>query len=168
MKQRVGSAIEELEGDVSGRIYQKSVVTHPERIPGVVAAGIPRIDGGHGAGIRRDQRREREDTVAVLAAACRQSRGHSVAQPRKKAFAFTAVVHRIFVEGLREPVTLRRSYRRDAKVGPESLAVTRGTLLPLRRGVIRLAKTGREPGARDGVRSESVEDVVVEFRRLRR
>jgi hypothetical protein len=91
MKQRVGSAVDEFQGDISAHIYEESVVAHPECIFGAISVGIPRVNGSHGAGIRRDQRREREDAVAVLAAACCQSRDHSMAQSWEHTFALAAV-----------------------------------------------------------------------------
>ena len=160
VKQGVGSAIEELQSDVPAHISQQAVVAHPKCILGVVAAGIPAIDGRHRAGIRRDERREREDAVAVFAAARRQGRNHGMAQPRKHAFALTAVVQRVFPEGFRQRIARRRAYRCDAKVRSESLAVALSALLPLRRGVIRLADASRERCAGSWIRAERVEEVV--------
>ena len=98
-EQGVGSAVEELQADVPGYVSHHGVAAHPERIPGAVAAGVPAVDGRHGACIRRDKRRKREDAVAVFAAACCQGRNHSVAQPRQHALALTAVIQSIFFEG---------------------------------------------------------------------
>src|SRR5580693_3127243 len=134
-KQGVGPAIEELKAEICTRIPQKAVVAHPERVLGIVTAWIPPIDRSHGSGIRSDEIRKRKDAMAVLAAAGREGRDHGVTQPRKHAFALTAVIQRVFPEGPRKRVARGRAYSGDAEVGPESLGVTLGTLLPRRRSV---------------------------------
>jgi len=98
-EQGVGSAVKELKADVPGYVSHHGVAAHPERIPGPVAAGVPTVDSRHRTCIRRDKRREREDAVAVFAAARCQGRNHGVAQPRQHALAFTAVIQSIFFEG---------------------------------------------------------------------
>ena len=72
-KQRVGSTVKKFQADVSAYVSQHDVVAHPERIFAVVAVGIPRVDGSHGACIGGDKRREGKHSVAVFAAACGES-----------------------------------------------------------------------------------------------
>src|ERR1035438_2059155 len=164
----VWPTIEEFKGDVFTYIPQQAVVAYSETILGVVTAGIPSIDGSHGTGIRSEQRREREDAVAIFAAACCQGRNHGMSQPRKQPFALTAVIQRVFLEGFRERIARRRSYRCDAEVRPDSLAITLRALLPFRRSILHLANASSKSRADDGIRAESVEGVVAELRCLRR
>jgi hypothetical protein len=58
----VGAAIRELQDDVPAHISQQFVVAHSETILGIVAAGIPPIDGSHGAGAHEATRAEKEKT----------------------------------------------------------------------------------------------------------
>ena len=167
-EQGVGSAIEELQGDVPAHVSQQVVVAHAERIPGIVAAGVPTVHRRHGGCIRRDECRDREDAVAVIAAPCGQGRNHGMAQPRQHAFALTAVVQRVFFEGLGQRITRGGAYGCYAKVGPESLAITLCASPPVRRCIPGLVKARREGGADDGIRAERVEELVVDLRLLRR
>src|ERR1022692_3023545 len=84
MKQGMGSAVNKFKSDVPAHISQHGVVTHPQCVLAVVAVGIPRIDGSHGAGIRSDERRKRKYTMAILAAAGCKGRGHGMTQSRGK------------------------------------------------------------------------------------
>src|ERR1035437_4755294 len=124
------SAIEEFQGDVSTHVPEHTVVAHSETILVIVAAGIPAIDGRHGAGIRSNQIRKRKDAMAIVATACCKGRNYGMAQPPKHAFTLTAVIQCVFVEGFRERIARRRSHRRDAEVGTESLAITLCALTP--------------------------------------
>src|ERR1700686_4771444 len=162
------SAIEEFQGDVSANRPQQGVVAHAQRIRGFVAAWIPRIHSSHGASIWSDQSRDRKHAMALFAAACCESGNHGVAQPWKHAFALTAVIQRVFLEGFSEGVARRRSNRRDAEVGREPLAVTLRSLFPFRRSVFPLVNASRECCADDGIGAERVEGVVVNLRFLRR
>src|SRR5208282_5881628 len=132
------SVIEKFKGDVCAYIPQQAVVAHSERILVIVAAGILAINGRHGAGIRSNQIRKRKDAMAIIAAACNKGRNHGMAQPPKHAFALTAVIQRVLVKGFRKRVARRGSYRHDAVIGPKTLAVTFGTLIPLRWRIIDL------------------------------
>jgi hypothetical protein len=67
-QQGVRSAVEKFQADVPAHISQKAVVAHAEAILGVIAAGIPCINGSHGAGIGGDERGKREDAMAIVAA----------------------------------------------------------------------------------------------------
>ena len=78
-KPGVGSAIEKFQGDVSAYIPQHAVVAHSECILGTVAAGIPPIDGSHGAGIRSNQSWKRKDAMAIVAAARCKGRKNGMA-----------------------------------------------------------------------------------------
>ena len=138
------SAIEELQSNVAAHISQQAVVAHPERILCVEAIRIPPVNRNHGTRIGRDKRGDREDAMAVFAAAPCQGRDHCVAQPRKWAAAFAAVVQRIFPEGFRQPITRGGSNRRDPKVGPKPLAVTLNPLAPLRWSIGPLVDSRRE------------------------
>src|SRR5271167_1540853 len=91
-----------------------------------------------------------------------------MAQPRKHVFALTAVIQRILPEGFRERITRRCRYRRDAKVGLKSLAVTRSALLPLGWGIVRLGNASSDCSADDGIGAERIEEVVAELRFLGR
>ena len=53
VQQGVRSTIKKFEANIRAHICQQRVVAHAERIPGVVAAGIPGIDGSHCARIGR-------------------------------------------------------------------------------------------------------------------
>ena len=132
------SAIKELHGDVPTYISQQGVVAHSQRVRGLVAARVPRIHGSHGASIWSDERGDRKDTMTVVAAACCESRNYSMAQSRKYTLAFTAVVQRVFFEGLGEGIARRRGYRCDAEVGSKSFCVAFDSLFPLRRSVLPL------------------------------
>ena len=61
-------AVQKFQGKVSAYIPQQAVVAHAEAIHGVVSPWIPTIYGSHGAGIGSDQRRERKDAMAIVAA----------------------------------------------------------------------------------------------------
>ena len=79
--QGVGSAVKELQGNVSDHTYQQTIIAHPERIFCAVAVGIPNVNSSRCTRIRRDKRRDREDAMAVFAAACCHGGDRSVAQP---------------------------------------------------------------------------------------
>src|SRR5229473_1292256 len=89
-----------------------------------------------------------------------------MAQPRKEAFALTAVIQCVFVEGFRERIARRGADRGDAEVGPESLAISLRALFPLRRSALRLVNAGNKGSADDGIGADRVEEVVVELRLL--
>src|SRR4029077_12440323 len=91
-----------------------------------------------------------------------------MAQPRKKAFALTAVIQPVFPKGFRERITRRGADRCDGEVGPESLAITLRALFPLRRSILRVVNACRKPCACDGIGAEHVEEVVAELRFLSR
>src|SRR5580700_6096527 len=91
-KQRMRPAMHEFEKYVSCGICEQTVVAHAESIHGVVAAGIPSIDRGHGAGVWCDQGRNRKDAMPIVAAASSKSRKHRMIQPPKRAFALTTVI----------------------------------------------------------------------------
>jgi len=67
-QQGAGSPKEELQTDAPAHISQKAIVADSKCILVRVAVRIPRIDGSHDAGIRRDEIRNREDTIAIVAA----------------------------------------------------------------------------------------------------
>jgi len=154
-------------GRCSANIPQHGVVAHAKRVLGVVAAGIPRINSSHRAGVRSDDRRERKYTMPVIALACRKGRDHGVAQTLHHASALTAVVQRVLPEGLRQPVARRGADCRDAEVGPKPPAITVCALLPVRRRVAGLIKARCEASADGGIRAKCVEQIVVKFRCLR-
>src|SRR5271169_6396776 len=104
MKQGVWPAIEKFQSDVAAHISEHGVITHPQCILGVVAAGIPGVDGSHRAGIRGDERRKRKNTTAIVAAASCKSRDHGMAEAREHALALTTVVQRVFLEDLCQPI----------------------------------------------------------------
>src|SRR5580658_3523203 len=91
-----------------------------------------------------------------------------MAHPRKYAFAFAAVVQRIFLEGLCQPVTSGGPNRRNGNVGTESLAVTFEPLVPLRWGIGQLVDARREPGADNRIRTIRIEKVIADLCSLRR
>src|ERR1035437_10912811 len=130
-KQGVGSAIEKLHGNVSAGIEQQAVIAHPKGILRAEAVRVPSIDRSHRSRIGRHQRGEREDAVAVIAAARRQGGEQGMAPPREYSSAFTAVVQRIFLEGLSQRITSRGPNRRDPKVRSESPGITLHALIPL-------------------------------------
>jgi len=80
-----------------------------------------------------------------------------MSQPWKHASALTAVVQRVLLEGFRQRITGRGTYRRDSEVGPDAFAVTLSALLPLRDSIPGLANASRERCADDGIRAEPVE-----------
>src|SRR4029077_1379165 len=88
---------------------------------GTVAVWIPSIHGRHRPRIGRDERRERQTAMTILATACRDRRNHGMPQPPKYAFALAAVIHGVFPEGFRQSVARRRRYRRNGKIRTESL-----------------------------------------------
>jgi hypothetical protein len=162
----VRSTIEKLKGDISTHICQHAVVADPESILGVESVGIPSIDRGHRARIRSDKRRDREDSMAVIATARCQRGKHCVAQPGEYTSAFAAVVQGVLSESLCEPVTSGGSYCGDSEVGPEPLGIALNALMPLWRGIGELVDAGREGRARNGIWTESVEDVIAAHRSL--
>ena len=101
--------------------------------------------------------------MAVVAAACGEGRNHGMAQPRKYTFAFTAVVQRVFPEGLCQRIARRRGDRCDAKIRAESLAVTRSSLHPLRRRIVRLVDARRDSSTHHRIGPKRVENVAVEL-----
>src|SRR3984957_12523694 len=147
----MGSAIDKFQSNVSAHISQQAVIAHPERVPGIVASGVPRIDGGHGSGIWRDQRRKRKGTVPVCAAASRKSGNHGMTEARQNAFALAAVIQSVFAESLRQRVPRRCSHRRNAKIGREALSITFSALLPLRWRIVCLVDASRERGAHNWI-----------------
>src|ERR1035438_6084184 len=106
--------------------------------------------------------------MAVFAAPRRQGGNHGMAQSRKYASAFAAVVQRIFLEGFRQPISCRGSDNRDPNVRPESLAVTLGPLVPLRWSIAVLVDACCRRGSDNRVRTEGVAQVVAEHRFLSR
>src|ERR1035437_5905187 len=162
------SAIEEFQGDVSTHVPEHTVVAHSETILVIVAAGMRAIAGSQVAGIRRNQTRKRKDAVAIVPTACCKGRNYGMAQPPKHAFTLTAVIQCVFVEGFRERIARRRSQRRDAEVGTESLAITLCALTPFRRCPVRLVDARSNSGTDDGIRPERIKEVVAELRCLGR
>src|SRR5580658_7123545 len=132
-KQGVRSAIKKFQGDVSAHVSQHVVVADAECILGSEAVRVPAIDRGHRARIGRNKRRNREDAMAILAAARCQGRKHGVAQPGKYPLAFAAVVQGIFFESLGKRIPGGCSYCSDPKVGPEPPGIALDPLMPLRR-----------------------------------
>src|SRR5580658_5013321 len=110
---------------------QQVEVANAKRILGIVAAGVPAIDGRHRARIRRNYPGDREDEVAVFTAACREGGNHGMFQAWKHAFAVAPVVQRVFLEGLRQGIARRSAYRCDGEDRCVSLAVTLSALRPL-------------------------------------
>ncbi len=151
------SAIEEFESDISACIRQQTVVAHPETVLGIVAARVPRVHGSHSAGIGSDEGGERKDPVAVLAAAGSKCRNQGMAEPREYAFALATVIQSVFLEGLCERIARGRGYAGDAEGGAKTLAVGRGALFPLRRGVRGLVESASKSCADEGIRAECVE-----------
>src|SRR5271155_4603303 len=141
------SAVEKFKGDVCPHIPQQAVVAHSEGILVIVAAGIPAINGRHGTGIGGNQIGKRKDAMAIDAAVRCKGRNHGMSQPRKHAFTLAAVIQGVLAQGFRERIARRRSYRRDAEVGPKSLAVTFRALLPLRWSVLHLVNASSDSGA---------------------
>ena len=144
-----------------------SCSSHPECVFGSEAVRVPAINRGHRARIGPHERREREDAMAVCAAARRQGRDYRMAHPRDYASAFTAIVQGIFLQSFRQPITCRGSHRRDREVGAESLAETLSPLTPLWRRIIQLVDAGCYCGAGYWVRSVRVENIIVELSSLR-
>ena len=167
-KQGVGTAVEELQGDVSAHISQQGVVAHSERILTIVAAGIPRVDSSQRTGIRSDECRDRKDTVSIFAAACGQSRNQGMAEAWISSLALAAVVQSVFLESLSQSVARGRADGRDAEIGSDSLAIAFGALFPLGRSVVALADAGSKGSASDRIRAERIECVVAKLRLLRR
>src|ERR1700693_21241 len=124
-------AIDEFASNVSTRISQQGVVAHSETVFGVIAIRIPRINGGHGAGIWSDQRRNRKDMMAIVAATCYESRNQGMAQPWKEVFALAAVIQSSLAKDFRERIARRCAYGGDAEIGTEPLAISLRTLPPL-------------------------------------
>src|ERR1700674_326259 len=89
-----------------------------------------------------------------------------MAQPRKRPFALTAVIQRVFVEGFRERIARRGADPCDDEVGRESLAISFRSLFPLRRSALCLVNASRERCAYDWIGAERVEEVIVEPRFL--
>jgi hypothetical protein len=74
MKNGVWAAIEKLQGDVPGHIFEHAIVSHPKRILGAVAVWVPTVNSSRRAYIRSNKRGDRKDTVAVFTAARREGR----------------------------------------------------------------------------------------------
>src|ERR1700722_14852413 len=106
--------------------------------------------------------------MAVIAAACCESRNYGMAQPRKHTLALTAVIQRVFSEGLGEGIARRRGYGCVSEVRSKSFCVALDSLFPFRRSVLLLVNARRDRCADDGIWAERVEDVVADFRFLRR
>ncbi len=162
-EQRVRSAIQEFKSDVSGNVPEQAVVAHSESIFGVVAPWIPSVDRRHSAGVRRHKGGNGKHTMAVFAASPGEGREHGVAEPRKHAPTFASVIQSVFSEGTGESIAGGRSYRGDAEVGCESLAVSRRPLPPLWRRVIRLVNTGRDCSTHNRIGPERIEKVAVKL-----
>src|SRR5450755_2688983 len=160
--------VEKFHGYVAANEAQHAVVPHAERILGAVSIWIPPIDGSHGAGIGRSECRERKDAIAIVTAPGGHRRDHSMAESRKQAFAFTAVIQRIFAEGCGQRITGCGADRCYGKVGPKSLAITLRPLFPLWRSAVGLVNPSRKRGAHDGVRTEGVKNVVAKLRLIGR
>src|ERR1035437_8148131 len=152
-KQGVGSAIEKLHGNVSAGIEQQAVIAHPKGILCAEAVWVPAIDRSHRTRIGRDKRGEREDAVAVIAAARRQGGKHGMAQPREDSLAFATVVQRIFLEGFCQRITRRCPNRCAPKVRSESPGITLHALIPLWRRIACLVDTGNYRCAGNWVRA---------------
>jgi len=67
----VRPAIDKFQSEVFSREGEEIVVAHTQGVFGAIAGGIPGVDGGHGARIRRDDRGKRELAMAVFATASR-------------------------------------------------------------------------------------------------
>src|SRR5712691_3964629 len=138
------TAIEEFNGDVSACRCEQIIVAHTKPIAGVVAAGIPRIYGGHSAGVRGDQSRKGKDAMSIVAAAGDKRGNHRMPQSREHSFALATVIQCIFSESFCQAIPGSRAYPCDSEVGPESLTVTFGSLLPFWRSTLRLVEAGRK------------------------
>src|SRR6202795_3739568 len=135
---RVWSAVKKFEGYVSPGIPEQAVVAHAESVAGVIAAGIPRVNRGHSAGIRCDQSGKGKDTMPVAASAGHKSGNHCMSQSRENACAFAAVIQSVLAKGLSQSIPCSRAYPGNAEDGCVAFAVTFCSLLPLGRSLVRL------------------------------
>jgi hypothetical protein len=75
--------INEFARDISAYKRKQGVIAHSQTIFDAVSAWIPSVNGGHGARIGRDDRRERQTAMTVLASASGYRRNHDVTQAAK-------------------------------------------------------------------------------------
>lgn len=153
------SAIEEFRCDVLHKKPHQGVIAHPEGILVAVAVRIPSVDGGRRAHIWRNEGGDREDAMAIVAAACGQRRSHGMPQSPKHPFALALVIQRVLPESFRQTISRCRRYRGDAEVGPNTLAERTSALPPLRlrRGCFCLVKARNEHSSCNRVRTERIE-----------
>src|ERR1700690_50992 len=89
-------------------------------------------------------------------------------QAGKHAGAVTAVVQRVFVEGLCQRVARGDACGRDSVGGSEAPSESLGALAPLRGRIAQLAHAYRDPRSDGGIGAECVEEVVAQLRCFRR
>src|SRR5258708_20423261 len=84
-----------------------------------------------------------------------------MAQPREKSLAFAAVIQSVFVKGFGKGIAGGGADRGNGEVGPKSLAIALGTLLPLRRRVVGLTDARGNASRQDGIGAEGVKQIIL-------
>ena len=122
-KKGMRAAVNEFFRNIQACEREEVVIAHAQTIFDAKAAGVPAVDGRHGACVRSDQGRKGQTAVTVFTDASGNRRNASVSKPPEQAFALTAVVDGVFPEGRRQRVARSCRYHSDAEVGPDTLAV---------------------------------------------
>src|ERR1700693_569448 len=178
-KKSVRTAINEFQREVHATLYQQVIITHPKTVhrtiaarTEVVAARVPQQCCRFRTGIGGRDRRKREDAMAVFTPACGNRRNQSVFNPGQKPGTFTAIINRVLAEDLRKCISRALGDEVNSKVTSHSSSVGIPTLSPVWwdtgivwRGIggLGLLDSSDRQGTKDGIGSERIECIILQF-----